>query len=60
MGIDMSKSYKEMNINELIDEIARVKEMLVFNKKPLTQKQNRKYLVKLENEYYDYVNNRKK
>ena len=25
----MSKSYKEMNINELINEIARVKEMLV-------------------------------
>jgi hypothetical protein len=56
---NMSKSYKEMNINELIDEIARVKEMLVFNKKPLTQKQNRKYLAKLENEYYEYVNNRK-
>lgn len=56
----MSKSYKEMNINELIDEIARVKEMLVFNKKSLTQKQNRKYLAKLENEYYEYVNNRKK
>ena len=55
----MSKSYKEMNINELIDEIARVKEMLVFNKKPLTQKQNRKYLAKLENEYYEYVYNRK-
>ena len=56
----MSKSYKEMNINELINEIARVKEMLVFNKKPLIQKQNRKYLAKLENEYYEYVNNRKK
>ena len=56
----MSKSYKEMNINELINEIARVKEMLVFNKKPLTQKQNRKYLAKLEKEYYEYVNNRKK
>ena len=49
------KSYKEMNINELINEIARVKQLLVVNKKPLTQKQNRKYLAKLEKEYYDYV-----
>lgn len=55
----MSKSYKEMNASELINEIARVKELLVINKKPHTQKQNRKYLAKLEKEYYDYVNNRK-
>ena len=55
----MSKSYKEMNINELIDEIARVKELLVTNKHILTQKQNRKYLARLEREYYDYVNNHK-
>ncbi len=55
----MSKSYKEMNLNELINEIARVKELLVLNKKPQTQKQNRKYLARLEKEYYEYVNNRK-
>lgn len=53
----MSKSYKEMSINELINEIARVKELLVINKHILTQKQNRKYLARLEREYYDYVNN---
>lgn len=52
----MSKSYKEMSINELINEIARVKELLVVNKNRLTQKQNRKYLSRLEKEYYDYVN----
>ncbi len=55
----MSKSYKEMNLNELINEIARVKELLVLNKKPHTQKQNRKYLARLEKEYYEYVNYRK-
>lgn len=54
----MSKSYKEMNITELINEIARVKELLVLNRKPLTQKQNRKYLARLESEYYEYVNNK--
>lgn len=55
----MSKSYKKMNINELINEIARVKELLVINKNPFTQKQNRKYLARLEQEYYDYVNHNK-
>lgn len=55
----MSKSYKEMNLNELINEIARVKELLVVNRNPHTQKQNRKYLAKLEKEYYEYVNYRK-
>lgn len=54
----MSKSYKEMSVVELINEIARVKELLATNKKPLTQKQNRKYLEKLETEYYDYLVNR--
>lgn len=54
----MSKSYKEMNIIELINEMARVKELLVVNKNPHTQKQNRKYLAKLEKEYYEYVNNK--
>ncbi len=54
----MSKSYKEMNIGELINEIARVKELLVLNKNPFTQKQNRKYLAKLEEEYKQYVKNR--
>ena len=33
------KSYKEMSINELINEIARVKQLLIVNKKPLMQKQ---------------------
>ena len=48
----MSKSYKEMNVVELINEIGRVKELLVLNKHPLTQKQNRKYLARLEERYY--------
>lgn len=52
----MSKSYKEMNQVELIQEIARVKELLVLNKHPLTQKQNRKYLARLEERYYHYAN----
>lgn len=52
----MSKSYKEMNINELINEIARVKELLVLNRNVFTQKQNRKYLARLEERYYEYVN----
>ena len=47
----MSKSYKEMNMVELINEIARVKELLVLNKKRFTHKQNIKYLQKLEIEY---------
>ena len=47
----MSKSYKEMNMVELINEIARVKELLVRNKKRFTHKQNIKYLQKLEIEY---------
>lgn len=43
--------YKEMTTPQLIDEIARVKELLVLNKKPHTYHQNRKYLQKLEREY---------
>lgn len=50
------KSYKEMNIRELIDEITRVKMLLVVNQKPHTQKQNKKYLSRLEKEYYKNVN----
>ena len=57
----MSKSYKEMNMAELINEIARVKELLVLNKKRFTHKQNIKYLQKLEIEYqrriYEKKNN---
>ena len=45
------KSYKEMTILELIDEIARVKELLVLNHKRHTFHQNRKYLEKLERQY---------
>ncbi len=48
----MSKSYKEMSISELINEIARVKELLVVNRKPHTHSQNRKYLARLEERYY--------
>ena len=55
----MSKPYKEMNISELINEIARVKELLVLNKHPLTQKQNRKYLARLEDRYYQMINKRR-
>lgn len=40
-----------MTTPQLINEIARIKELLVLNKKPFTQKQNKKYLVKLEKEY---------
>lgn len=40
-----------MTTPQLINEIARVKELLVLNKKPFTQRQNKKYLEKLEKEY---------
>lgn len=53
------KSWKEMSYLELIDEIARVKELLVLNKNVFTQKQNRKYLAKLENEARTYESWRK-
>ena len=44
-------TYKMMTTPQLINEIARVKELLVLNKKPHTFHQNRKYLTKLEKEY---------
>lgn len=44
-------TYKEMTTPQLINEIARVKELLVLNKKPHTYHQNKKYLAKLEGEY---------
>ena len=44
-------TYKEMTTPQLINEIARVKELLVLNKKRHTFHQNRKYLEKLEGEY---------
>ena len=47
-------SYKEMNIYELVDEIERVRNQLKVNKNYYTQKQNKKYLLKLENEYRTY------
>ena len=40
-----------MTTLQLINEIARVKELMVLNKKPFTYHQNRKYLQKLEGEY---------
>lgn len=52
--------YKEMTTPQLINEIARVKELMVLNKKPHTFHQNRKYLSKLENEYKRRLNNEKK
>ena len=57
----MSKSYKEMSSIELVEEIIRVRDLLVKNKKPHTYHQNRKYLEKLEIEYqrriYEKKNN---
>ena len=54
----MSKSWKEMTYLELINEVARVKELLVLNKNIFTQKQNKKYLQKIENEIKEYERNR--
>ena len=42
---------KTMTTPQLINEIARVKELLVMNHKPFTYKQNVKYLARLEREY---------
>ena len=39
-----------MTIPQLINEIARVKELMVLNKKPFTYRQNKKYLEKLKAE----------
>ena len=49
------KSYKEMNYQELLAEEERVRILLVLNKKPFTQKQNKKYLEKIQKElrYYE-------
>lgn len=48
----MIMAYKEMSTPQLINEIARVKELMVLNHHPHTYKQNKKYLVKLEKEFY--------
>ena len=50
------KSYKEMSVPELINEIARVKTLLATNHKPHTYQQNRKYLARLEKRYYELKN----
>ena len=50
-------TYKEMNIPQLINEIARVKELLVLNKKLFTQRQNVKYLSRLEKELERRITN---
>lgn len=50
----MSKSYKEMNYKELRQEYLRVLELLKTNRNIFTQKQNRKYLSKLEQELTKY------
>lgn len=58
----MTKSYKEMIYPELIGEIERVEILLISNKKPFTQRQNRKYLNKLKveaKEYERFMNNAK-
>lgn len=44
-----------MNYQELLDEEVRVKVLLATNKHPLTQKQNRKYLAKIQKEIIDYL-----
>lgn len=48
------KSYKEMSYSELIAEHNRVSALLQNNKNIFTQKQNRKYLLKIEKEINDY------
>lgn len=50
----MSKSYKEMKYSELIAEYNRVSNLLKKNKNVFTQKQNKKYLLKIEKEIKDY------
>ena len=54
----MSKPAKEMNVNELLIEIRRVEELLRNNKHPLTHKQNRKYLNRLQILYYNKMHNK--
>lgn len=48
------KSYKEMSYSELVSEHNRVANLLKTNHNIFTQKQNRKYLVKIEKEIQNY------
>ena len=48
-------TYKEMSLTELINEIERVEYLLGWNKHPHTQKQNKKYLSRLKDEYYKRI-----
>lgn len=54
----MSKSYKEMNYIELLNEEERVRVLLVTNKNVFSQKQNRKYLEKIQKELRQYERNK--
>lgn len=54
----MSKPAKEMTASELLIEIKRVEELLRNNKHPLTHKQNRKYLNRLQELYYEKIHKR--
>lgn len=42
------------NYPELLGEIERVKTLLLTNKKPFTQRQNKKYLEKLEKQRKEF------
>ena len=48
------KSYKEMSYSELVREHNRVSSLLETNRNVFTQKQNRKYLAKIEKEIQNY------
>lgn len=49
------KSYKEMTYDELLDEELRVRELCIIKKGDMrTQKQYRKYLVKIQTELREY------
>lgn len=48
------KSYKEMSYSELVSEYNRVANLLEINRNVFTQKQNRKYLAKIEKEIQTY------
>ena len=48
-----------MTTPQLINEIARIKELLVMNHKPFTYRQNKTYLEKLEKEYRRRINETK-
>ena len=47
----MSKSYREMNLQELREEIRRVNALLRNKPSPNAYHQNRKYLDNLERQY---------